>query len=155
MLPRGGASSMIQIPQHELTRIRSHAHAVYPHECCGALLGRPAVEDDPNRKVVRVIPLENDRSDERERRYAIASGTVRELEAIATREGLEVVGFYHSHPDHPAEPSSFDLEHAWPWYSYVIVPVRAGAVGSVRGWRLADDRRGFEEELLTILEREQ
>ena len=141
---------MIEIPQRELVRIRSHARTVYPHECCGALLGRAPTGDDSKRKVVRAIPLENDRSDERERRYLISSGTVRELEAIAAREGLEVVGYYHSHPDRPAEPSAFDLEHAWPWYSYVIVRVRPRAVGPVRGWRLADDRCGFREEPLTI-----
>ena len=63
-------------------------------------------------------------------------------------EALAVVGFYHSHPDHPARPSDYDHRHAWPWYSYLILEVRAGVDGELRAWRLTEDRARFEEEPL-------
>jgi proteasome lid subunit RPN8/RPN11 len=152
---------MTRLPVSELRRISDHARRAYPYECCGALVGRArgAGEagrgDGVEREVRRAVPLANDRTHERERRYIISAGAVLEVERDAARDGLEVVGFYHSHPDHPAEPSAFDLEHAWPWYTYLIVPVRAGAPGAPRGWRLAEDRGGFHEDGVTILEEDQ
>ncbi|HUE97299.1 MAG TPA: Mov34/MPN/PAD-1 family protein, partial [Longimicrobiaceae bacterium] len=65
-------------------------------------------------------------------------------------DGLEVVGFYHSHPDHPARPSSFDRDHAWPWYSYGIVPATSSGAGAPRAWRLRDDRSRFDEQEITL-----
>jgi len=72
----------------------------------------------------------------------------RRAERHASDTGLEIVGFYHSHPDHPAEPSAFDLEHAWPNLSYAIQSVRNGASRELRSWRLRDDRGGYVEELV-------
>jgi proteasome lid subunit RPN8/RPN11 len=71
---------------------------------------------------------------------------VREAEKSASAQGLEVIGWYHSHPDHPARPSEYDRDHAWPWYSYIIVNVRAGVAQDMTSWRLKDDRSGFLEE---------
>lgn len=116
----------------------------YPHECCGALLGRE--EGAGARRLVRVVPVANERREERERRYLVGPRRILELQEEADGEGLEVLGFFHSHPDHPARPSAFDAEHAWPWYSYVIVPVRDGEPGRARSWRLRDDRSRFDEE---------
>ena len=124
--------------------IEADARAKYPEECCGTLLGSPA--SDVDRRVRRVIPVANAQGEQRERRYLISAGRVRDIDIEAARSGLEVVGYYHSHPDHPGEPSEVDREAAWPWYSYVIVPVRNGTPGTPRSWRLADDRSRFQEE---------
>jgi proteasome lid subunit RPN8/RPN11 len=70
---------------------------------------------------------------------------VRVVEDAAARGGLDVLGFYHSHPDHPAIPSAFDRDHAWPWYTYVIVPVEGGEAGAPRAWQLKQDRHHFDE----------
>lgn len=125
-----------------LAVIARHGAAAYPDECCGVLVG----VDGARRAVVRALPAENTRADERARRYLIDPEAIRTIERAAEAEGLHVIGFYHSHPDHPARPSDFDREHAWPWYSYVILPVAGGAAGTPRAWRLRDDRSAFEEQ---------
>ena len=143
---------MISLPAAVLDEIREHARATYPLECCGALVGRAGEGHVQSREVVRVAPLENLWRDGSRRRYFIPSDTVRVVEQEAEEDGFEVVGFYHSHPDHPPHPSAFDREYAWPWYTYLIVAARRDAVGPVRAWRLAHDRSSFDEEELTILE---
>ena len=94
------------------------------------------------------MPLENVTGDERRRRFLISPEAYRRAEAEADSTDRRLLGFYHSHPDHPAEPSAFDLEHAWPNLSYVIVSVRGGRVEDVRSWRLRPDRSRFDEEAL-------
>ena len=74
--------------------------------------------------------------------------------AVRSR-GLDVLGFYHSHPDHPARPSQYDLDHAWPFFSYIIVAVRAGTSEDMTSWRLREDRSAFDEESLTHAEHNQ
>lgn len=144
---------MIYLLPPALEAMRAQARAAYPRECCGALLGRTREgAGAASREVVRPVPLANVWMGEQERRYLIGSDTVLELERQVEREGLELIGFYHSHPDHAAIPSAFDREHAWPWYTYVIVAVRPELVGPVRAWRLADDRSAFHEEPLATLE---
>lgn len=116
----------------------------YPEECCGGLLGR---EDGPReRTVVRAVPVGNEQEENRERRYLVGPREVMRLEDTAEEEGLELLGFFHSHPDHPARASETDRKLAWPWYSYIIVSIRDGAPGRIRSWRLVDDRSTFEEE---------
>ena len=80
------------------------------------------------------------------RRFLVSPEDYRQSEAYARRVGADLLGFYHSHPDHPAEPSQYDLDHAWPNFSYVIVSVQAGQPGDVRSWRLSADRSSFVEE---------
>jgi proteasome lid subunit RPN8/RPN11 len=145
---------MITMLPAALHSLRAQARAAYPEECCGALLGCNGGGDgrDP-REIVRPVPLPNDwDAAGRDRRYLIGSDAVHRLELEAERDGLELIGFFHSHPDHPAVPSAFDREQAWPWYSYVIIPVIEGVPGTARTWRLADDRSGFAEDSLRILE---
>jgi proteasome lid subunit RPN8/RPN11 len=126
----------------------------YPEEVCGVLVGREvrAASDDGHgagvRVVERVVPVTNVRQDQRERRYVIDAPTVRRVEREAEADGLAVIGFYHTHPDHPAVPSEFDREHSWPWYTYIIVSVRDGEAADARAWRLLADRTGFEEETI-------
>lgn len=117
----------------------------YPHEVCGLLLGR--FEAGADRTVIELFPLDNERLDSRTNRYAVSAGSMLDGERHARRAGLDVVGYYHSHPDAPAEPSGYDLEHAtWPGVSYPIVSVSQGTAAGLRSWTLADDRLSFEEE---------
>ncbi len=134
----------IAVSPAALAAMRSHAGASYPEECCGGLLGRDG--GSGARVVERAAAVGNAKEAERERRYLIGPDEVRALERAAERDGLVLLGFYHSHPDHPAEPSVFDRDHAWPWYTYIIVPVAQGSPGVARAWRLSEDREGFTEQ---------
>lgn len=144
---------MLEIPEAELAAVTAHGERAYPEECCGFLIGRFDDGTDGNgASVVRVEPADNQREEERARRYTIAPEEVLHTMRAARAEGLDVVGYYHSHPDHPAEPSELDREHAWPGVSYLIVPVAAGRAGTARSWRLTDDRDGFTEEAVAVAE---
>jgi proteasome lid subunit RPN8/RPN11 len=133
---------MIRIDDRLLERIREHGALAYPYECCGALLGR-AVET--NRDVVDLLSLDNRRDGQAaRRRFLVTAEDHLRIERVARERELEIVGFYHSHPDHPARPSDFDREHALPWYSYVILQVTDGVPGEIACWRLADDRSHFD-----------
>lgn len=125
-----------------LADIHADASGAYPDECCGALLGGASGNADV------ALRLDNVSRDERRRRFLISPEAYRRAEAEAERTGRLLLGFYHSHPDHPAEPSAFDLEHAWPNLSYVIASVRQGRIDDLRSWRLRDDRSRFDEESL-------
>ena len=137
-------------------RICRHGAETFPHECCGALLGRDsaAIENGhspgSSREVLELFPLINRRDDSPRNRFAVTADDVREAEKAANEHGLEVVGWYHSHPDHPARPSQFDREHAWPWYSYIIVSVMSGAPAEMTCWRLNDDRQDYSAERIEI-----
>ena len=138
---------MLFLTADQLDRMRALGAASYAHECCGALFGRERGND---REVAALFPLANRRDDAPGNRFAIAPGDFRAAEQAARRQGLDIIGWYHSHPDHPARPSEFDLEHAWPWYSYVIVSVVERKPGEVASWRLADDRTQFAHEEIGV-----
>ena len=118
--------------------IRAHGVETYPNECCGALIGR----DDG---VVAAVPLPNTTEEGPRRRFLVRPSDYRMAEQKATDLGSELLGFYHSHPDHPARPSQFDLDHAWPNFAYVIVSVMSGAARDMTVWYLQDDRSRFDE----------
>jgi proteasome lid subunit RPN8/RPN11 len=120
--------------------IREHGAQGYPHEACGAILGLDGADE---REVRALFPLVNRREDSPRNRFSVSAGDVRAAERAATERGLELIGWYHSHPDHPALPSEYDREHAWPWYSYVIVSVAKGQPREITCWRLAGDRSRF------------
>jgi len=126
--------------------IRRHASTTYPYECCGALIGSNGERDDTN--VVEALQLENVTQEGPRQRFLVSPREYQQSEAHARRVGGELIGFYHSHPDHPAEPSQYDLDHAWPNLSYVIVAVRGGQAADLRSWRLRADRSAFDEETL-------
>ena len=144
-------------------KIRVHGVETYPYECCGALLGRDndLIEVSGSgtkssifaRYVYSLFPLVNRRDDSPRNRFSVTADDVREAEKAASAQGLEVIGWYHSHPDHPARPSEFDREHAWPWYSYIIVSVQSGAPQDMTSWRLNDDRAEFSSEAFKIRQR--
>ena len=135
--------SRIFVSPQDLEAIGRHGEARYPEECCGFLIGRAVGEET---RVERVLSVDNERQDSRHNRFLIHPETVLAAHKDARAAGLDVVGYYHSHPDHPARPSEFDREHAWPGLSYVIVSVAGGKVAETRSWRLSDDRERFEEE---------
>lgn len=127
--------------------IRRHGESTYPDECCGALIGTG------DGVVSEALALGNETDLERRRRFLITPSDYRQAEAHADAAGLTLLGFYHSHPDHPAEPSQFDLDHAWPNMSYAIVSVRGGHAAHLRSWRLRPDRARFIEEPVVIIPR--
>jgi len=132
--------SIMLIHSH-LTEIQQHGEATYPHECCGFLLGR--VDDENRRMVQQTRRAQNQRNDSPHNRYEISPQEYMLAERFATAAGLEITGFYHSHPDHPARPSQFDLENAWPGLVYVIVGVNDGRADQMTAWVLAEDRSRF------------
>jgi proteasome lid subunit RPN8/RPN11 len=140
---RGG----LRIGSADLARIRAHGEAAYPEECCGVLIGRESA-DKSTASVDRIVAASNERADSRHNRYVISPQALLEAQREARASGLDIVGYYHSHPDHPARPSEFDREHAWPGTSYVIVSIEKGKAVDCRSWRLSDDRAAFEEETL-------
>jgi proteasome lid subunit RPN8/RPN11 len=122
--------------------IRRHGADTYPNECCGALIGlETAVE--------HVTPLPNTTEEGARRRFLIRPSDYTFVEGEAKRLNQELLGFYHSHPDHPARPSQYDLDHAFPFFWYVIVSVQDGQPERMTVWRLADDRSQFREASLT------
>ena len=128
----------LSVPAVVDAAIRRHGQETYPHECCGALVGR----DD---RVTDVVALPNTTDEGPRRRFRVSDSDYRHAERRATELGGELLGFYHSHPDHPARPSQYDLDHAWPTFAYVIVSVAAGTAEDMTVWFLKDDRSSFDE----------
>ncbi len=141
---------MLILPSTIHDQIAAHGASSYPYEGCGLLLGM--VEDGRNavtaaRPLPNVWPVEGEKPE----RFRIAEDDWRDAELEAMSAGLDVIGIFHSHPDHPPVASPRDLDWAsWPGYSYLITQVVAGEPGLSRSWQLAADRSGFDEELLKI-----
>src|SRR5712691_2998156 len=136
---------MIQLREANRLEIAAHAERDYPYECCGLLLG--SFGADGTKLVAETYPISNAREEEAKRnRFLIRPEELMLGEKYAARKELEVLGFYHSHPDHPAVPSQYDLEHAWPVYSYIVVSVRAAQAEDLRSWEMEFDRSRFNEE---------
>ncbi|MGB7847686.1 MAG: M67 family metallopeptidase [Candidatus Acidiferrum sp.] len=137
------------ISRELVEKIRAHGAETYPNECCGALLGRDAGEDEEQsrpREILGLFPMVNRREDSPRNRFSVTPQDVMAAEKAAAGRGLDLIGWYHSHPDHPARPSEYDREHAWPWYSYIIVRVQTGVAQEMTSWRLEDDRERYMEE---------
>lgn len=136
---------MIQLREANRLEIAAHGERDYPYECCGLLLG--SFSADGTKLVAETYPISNAREEEAKRnRFLIRPEELMLGEKYAAGKELEVVGFYHSHPDHPAVPSQYDLEHAWPVYSYIVVSVRAAQAEDLRSWEMEFDRSRFNEE---------
>src|SRR6478672_4235219 len=132
------SSQRLTITSEVDSAIRQHGQETYPHECCGALVGRDG-------HVTAVVALPNTTDEGPRRRFLVRPSDYQLSERRATELGGELLGFYHSHPDHPARPSQFDLDHAWPTFAYVIVSVQSGAARDMTVWFLKDDRFRFDE----------
>jgi proteasome lid subunit RPN8/RPN11 len=148
---------MIQLSPEHLQTIHAHAESTYPEECCGIILGYLASE---GKIVVEVMPTENawnteagaefsgERTAESKRRqYAIAPEVMLKTQKEARDRSLNIIGIFHSHPDHPAIPSECDRLYAWQGYSYIIVTVQNGKAGELQSWSL-DDRHQFQAETI-------
>ena len=121
--------------------IRAHGSETYPNECCGALIGRDGTVSD-------TLALPNMTDEGPRRRFRVTPNDYRAAERRAGELKAELLGFYHSHPDHPARPSQYDLDHASPFFLYVIVSVRDGVSGDMTAWRMREDRSAFDQEEL-------
>lgn len=139
--------SSLHLSQEDVELIRREGMLNYPDECCGFLFGR-SNEDDHD--ITEVQPIRNEQDENRARRFLISPEQFRQAEAHAAEHGVELLGFYHTHPDHPAIPSEFDRAHALPFYSYVILSVRKGNAAELRSWQLDLDREGYQEETISI-----
>jgi proteasome lid subunit RPN8/RPN11 len=138
---------MIILRNDQIKNISRHGESDYPHECCGMIFG---VFDEQHRKVAGELhPISNAREETAKRnRFLITADEFIRGESAARKKKLDIIGFYHSHPDHPALPSAFDLEHAWPLYSYVIVAIQQGVAGDLTSWELESDRSKFISETI-------
>jgi len=135
----------LKIREALLQKIHAHGVESYPHECCGALLGS---DGEAFREIKHLLPLANRRDDSPRNRFELTPDDVRLAEKTAADKHLDLLGWYHSHPDAPARPSEFDRDHAWPWYSYIIVSVEKGEPRDTTSWRLRDDRSGYDAEAI-------
>src|SRR2546425_7277516 len=135
---------MIEIADEHFREIRAHGERDYPFECCGLLIGR--FKGD-RKVVVEAYAISNAREEEAKRnRFLIRPEELMRGEKYARAKRLDVVGFYHSHPDDRAVPSQYDLNHAWPSYSYIVVSVLEGRAADLRSWEMEADRSRFDEE---------
>jgi proteasome lid subunit RPN8/RPN11 len=135
----------LKISQELIRQIEAHGAETFPHECCGALLGQ---DDDNGREILALLPLANRRDDSPRNRVEVTPGDVLLAEKTAREKKIDLLGWYHSHPNAPARPSEFDREHAWPYYSYIIVSIRDGAPADMTSWRLKDDRAAYDSEAI-------
>ena len=138
----------LHIDQRLLDEIFAHGEAAYPEEGAGLLLGN---DDGRQRVVTSILPFPNAREGEaRHNRYLITAEDMLQGEDEAERRGVEIVGVFHSHPDHPNAPSEYDREWALPWYSYLITSIERGKAAGSRSWRLQDNRITFNEEDVVV-----
>jgi proteasome lid subunit RPN8/RPN11 len=133
-----------------LEAIGRHAVATYPEESCGFLYTPAGLAEADPRPVVTVEPAPNRAEGPRERRFQILPGELREAERRGEPRRQAVVGFYHSHPDHPARPSEFDRDHAWPWYTYVVVSVAREGPGDLGAFELDPEAQEFRPVPLSV-----
>jgi proteasome lid subunit RPN8/RPN11 len=133
----------VLLPERVVEEISRHGEAAYPEECCGFLVATEGtLGSNELRRIVRAAPVQNRVEKARGRRFVIPPEELREFEASLLGTDESLVGFYHSHPDHPAVPSLFDQDHAWPWYTYLVLAVDHGRAGELGAFELtAEDRR--------------
>ncbi len=135
----------IKLAAKQRDEIAAHGESDYPHECCGLLLG--LFSENGSKVCSETYPISNAREEEAKRnRFLIRPEELMRGEKYASSKSLDVIGFYHSHPDDRAVPSAYDLDHAWPLYSYIIVSVRSGRAEDLFSWEMQPDRSRFNNE---------
>ena len=135
----------ITAPSSEMSKLYAHAEAGYPHEVVGILAGNRETGE-----LVKVLPLINERADSAHNRYKVSGLTLMRAEQDLEAEGHDILGYYHSHPDHPAQYSEYDRDHALPNMSYLITSVHGGDVTNTLSWRLVEDRSSMQAEAIHI-----
>ena len=141
---------MVTLPRAVLRVIQAQAEAAYPHEGAGLLLG---LATGPDKQVMAAYPLSNrTETAEQYHRYLLTPDDMLSGENAAAAQGWDVIGIFHSHPDHPARPSAFDRDWALPWYAYLITSVEKGHAADLAAWRLKEDRSAFDAEGLQVQE---
>jgi proteasome lid subunit RPN8/RPN11 len=142
---------MLKISQSDYAALRRHGEQTYPHECCGALLGR---FENNDRVVESVVPCGNTRDDSPHNRYHISPAELVRIQREGRAKGLDIVGFYHSHPDHPAQWSQTDFAEAhWIGCSYVITTVEQGKATTTHSFLLSgevEENKRFENEEVSV-----
>ncbi len=139
----------LKIDRQHLELIKAYGEESYPDECCGFLLGRNVNGD---KVVVATLPALNAReSAEKYHRFLITPQAYLECQKYAKQKNLDIIGFYHSHPNAEARPSAYDVEHGWPWYSYIIVSIKNSKASDVTSWTLEDDRSKFKQEKIIVV----
>lgn len=133
----------IELSDEALERMKSHARKAYPDECCGALFGHELQE---RRRVVAVMEIENVSDENRRRRFSIDPRDYIRAEQHAEEMGLLLLGFYHSHPDHPARPSETDRKFAQPGFSYPILSIISGEFSEMTSWYLPEGDEWYQQE---------
>jgi proteasome lid subunit RPN8/RPN11 len=137
-------NKMISVLEKHIEEIKTHGEATYPYECGGMLIG--TLNADGSKTVAETFPLENSSQEDQKNRVLILPKDVLRAERYARSQKLEVIGYYHSHPEDRAVPSQYDLDHALPVWSYIIVSVIAGKAVDVRSWVMENDRSKFNME---------
>ena len=133
----------IRITAKQMDEIKSHLESCYPEEGCCLLLG---IVENGTKILKEVFLVKNTAPDSRKRRYFIDPLEYSKIEKQAENKKFVVIGIAHSHPEHPARPSNFDLDHSWPFFSYLIISVKSGKSKTIKSWELKEDRSVFEEE---------
>ena len=136
---------MIRIGSATLGGIHAHAESTYPEECCGLLIASSG-----SKNVVELVKMRNAFAGPKRDRYHIDPLELFKADREAAKRGLSITGIYHSHPDYPATLSKFDIEHSFPWYSYVVVSVPKGAAGETRAWLPNEERSAVVEEEIEV-----
>ncbi|MEM7551048.1 MAG: M67 family metallopeptidase [Bacteroidota bacterium] len=143
--------SILKIDQIAEKEIVRHSEETYPEECCGFLFGKDNGEE---RKIIEAIPAENIKNENRKKRFEISPEEYMGAEKYALKNDLDLLGIYHSHPDHPAIPSKHDYRQASPFFSYVISSIRKGKYVKMTSWQLDEDRR-FQSETIETIDQKQ
>ncbi|MBI5827862.1 MAG: M67 family metallopeptidase [Deltaproteobacteria bacterium] len=138
--------SSIIMPRGVYEEIINHARESYPEECCGVLIG--ATYKD--KRVFEVQRAKNTNTERARDRYIIDPRELNFIDKVARTQGLDVIGFYHSHPDHPDKPSQTDRELGQPGYSYIIASVKKGKDVSLRSWIFEEADEPFKEEKIKV-----
>lgn len=136
----------LNINKEVLQQLHKHAEHDYPDECCGFMYGN--FIDDHNRAVTEIRPVTNAKTGDKSKRFQIDPNDYRKAEKYAVQQDLDLVGVYHSHPDHPARPSDHDLKQALPVFSYIIVSVQNGVAKETTSWRIEESKEFQEEKIL-------
>lgn len=142
-----GKKPSINVPKRVYDDIIAHAKEAYPEECCGVLVGNVM----GGRKLFESHRASNANTERARDRYIIDPREINVIDKTARVEGLDIIGFYHSHPDHPDRPSQFDREMGQAGYSYFIVSVSKGAEVSLKSWVFEEDGEPFKEEAIKVV----